>query len=445
MKGSPYFYYKIPYEDWYIIVTNQGEHFYFNKSKEESYWQLHDVFETYQELSKKAFINSINFEDVSIMMAKSNGLKGLEDFYLVQEEQKQDDINTNNEDLQQTFERVESDAEGENIPKEYEDFSGNGVIALEGTNDQSAPGNGIGLISGYSSSSESVDDENQIIEETEDNSGFAMTDRAELDEAEVEDETIANNEGLDLLLSDDEDENKNKGEFFKLLDKYSSKILIYEPWFMVEEDLLSGFSKNPEYFAVTSSAQREAFFNQWCSTKQRDDDTGNSGTKTHPISTYPNAVQNYYRFLQNNKSQVKKLHYNEFKTRHQEFMETEFSDLASNEREDMYRQYRVMIIDYPEYEKQMKKSHPDANCKKLKLDSFLRENISSEFSRNISKKMLYEIVNSSQDDFHKWAELCNIYLVPRGIANSVNNFILGDEKRLASYIELFNEFIVRTI
>ena len=438
MKGNPYFCYKIPYDDWYIIVTDQGEHFYFNKSKEESYWQLHDVFESHQELSKEKFVNSINFDDVSIMMAKSNGLKGVEDFYLIQEDQEKDDVNTDNENVEQTSEKTENETEGEGIPNiEDENSSGNGIIALEGANEQSEPGKGIGLFSGYSSSSDSENDEDQVIEEKGDNFGLVAAEGIESEESE-DDETVANNEGLDLLLSEDEDEEKNKAEFFKLLDNYSDKILIYEPWFIVEEELLADFSKNPEYFSVASPTQKETFFNEWCSTKQQD--TKTSESELRPISIYPSVSQNYYRFLQNNKGQVKKLHYNEFKARHQEFMDSEFPDIASNEKEDMYRRYRVMIIDYPEYEKRMKKSHPDANCKKLKLDSFLRENLSSEFNRDVSKETIYEIEHSSQDDFHKWAKLCDIYLVPRAIANNVNNFILGDEKRLASYVELFREF-----
>lgn len=440
MKGSPYFHYKIPYGDWYIILTKEGEHFYFNESKKVSYWQLHDVFENHQEISKEAFIKSINFDDVGILIAKCNGFKGIEDFYLIHEGQKENHHEAISQGQHNESEKETAEPVGERyeLESENEDSFSHKEDALEvnDPNGGKTPGGGSGLFSGYSSSSESEDNDNEDVRENEVDFGI-RADTIESSNPTEGDDVLVNNDGLDLLLSEEEDEEYAKTEFFKLLDMYIDKILVYEPWFVVEEELLPEFSKNPEYFSVASSVRRENFFNEWCSMKQQVIERGTTKSTNSSTASYPSAIQKYYKLLQNTKSQVKKLQYNDFKIKYARSLEN-FSNTSSKEKEEMFHQYRVMIMDYPEYEKRMKKFHPEANCKKLKLETFLKENLPKDPSTNILTELMSEILNSVQDDFNKWADVCNIYEVPKAIANNVCNFILGDEKRLSCYIEFFN-------
>lgn len=83
----------------------------------------------------------------------------------------------------------------------------------------------------------------------------------------------------------------------------------------------------------------------------------------------------------------------------------------------------------------MKKSGlNDANLKKLKLITFLNKNRKC-LPNNAIREDVLQIENSTEDAFSKWAKICNLYNIPTSIGNNVENFIVGDEKRLQSYIE----------
>ena len=94
-----------------------------------------------------------------------------------------------------------------------------------------------------------------------------------------------------------------------------------------------------------------------------------------------------------------------------------------------------MITDYAEYEKKMKKSgQTDTNLKKLRLITFLNKN-SKNLPNNAKREDVLQVEESTEDAFNKWAKICNLYNIPTSIGNNVENFIVGDEKRLQSYIE----------
>lgn len=135
---------------------------------------------------------------------------------------------------------------------------------------------------------------------------------------------------------------------------------------------------------------------------------------------------------------VRKMLYPEFISAKKAEIEDLFLGLTSKETENCFRQYRIMIIDFAQYEKLMKKqSKQDTNLKKLKLDNFLMlSHLESYIQKSNSKSTEVDNLTAGDKDyFDKWTELCNLFSIPPSIAENVQNFIVADEKRFNSYLE----------
>jgi len=525
MMGVPVFQYKIPYEEWYFIVTSSGLHFYFNKLKEKSYWQLYDIFQDNPGIDQHEFINCINMEDVALLMSRVNGLKGLDGYFFkgqkIQEKDLQaksigvESTNDQNRDEERTDmaldkdnisdsneEEEEEEEEDEEVMEydkdEKDEFIRNllleeGYIKADSQQEvveedkEKIPG---GLDLGYSSSEDdSGEEEDQNIEnkhyemtkkkkeeeesshkyddnkskdnkvkhdESKDNGNLnEMNDKDEYKEEENvgqneeshlemnihhtndSDDETQNNLGLDLSLSDDE--NDTTQDFLRLLDSYKDRISFYDPWFLIEEELLSEFVTKPEYYSINDSSERERVFNHWCKIQQDKPQETKAEAEIENSEIYPTVTQMYFKYLQNHKKELKKYFYSQFSTKFADEIDLNFGALPPKERELLYRQYKVMITDYVEYEKKMKNSGlNDINLKKLKLDNFLKKN-SKSISTNAKSEDILQIENSTDDSFKKWVKICNLYNIPTSIGNNVENFIVGDEKRLQSYIETIHK------
>lgn len=469
MVGTPVFQHKIPYGEWYIIVTSCGSHFYFNKPVRKSYWQLFDVFQDNPHIDRDEFLSSINFEEVAILMSKVNGLKGIDGYFFKAKEGQPDvpeeEKSTTGELNQDENEGVDKAAnetddldieEAQNYDTDTRDKFIRDLLQEEGYIQEDEeeekipnpkPGNS-GLNLGYSSDEDSSEEEENS--EAHETIQHTQTDTKDGDEEEgdesQQDEDDGhlehdgqNNLGLDLSLSASEDETVDKSEFFELLDAFKGRISIYDPWFLVEEELLSEFIKHPSYYSINDAAEREKLFTEWCKQQQDEDQDDKSTGEAHEglDEVYSTPSQAFFVFLQTYKKDVKKLFYLEFNSKFASEIENSFSELSSKERETLYRQYKIMITDYAEFEKRAKKCKDnDVNLKKVKIDQFLsnaRRNISVN---NIPKETLLQINQSEDDAFQKWTKICNLYSIPISIGNCVENFIVGDEKRLQSYTEM---------
>lgn len=510
MTGTPVFQYKIQYEAWYFIVTSSGLHFYFNKSKRKSYWQLYDVFEDNPGIDQNEFINCINMEDIALLMCRVNGLKGLDGYFFKESKRNEkdlqkksidvDSINTRSRDEEGVEEEIvdkqgtiESEEEEEEVV-EYdkdakEEFIRNllleeGYIQEEAEKKDEETSDVLNL--GYSSSEDDseAEEDRDIKNDQDDNNEEEIRhndihddkrkntdedhnetdlyqdqieekgevhneekkeekydgeqseedhDEHNIHDADDSDDETQGNRGLDLSLSEDEiDATK---EFLQLLDSYKDRISVYDPWFLIEEELLPELITKPEYYSIDDSSERERIFNQWCKSQQDEPQETITDAGVQQSEVYPTVTQMYFRYLQNHKKELKKYFYSEFSTKFSNEIDLTFGELLAKERESLYRQYKIMITDYAEYEKKMKKSGlNDANLKKLKLITFLNKNRKC-LSNNAKRKDVLEVENSTEDAFSKWAKICNLYNIPTLIGNNVENFIVGDEKRLQSYIE----------
>lgn len=468
MSGTPLFHYKIPYDEWYIIVTSKGIHFYFNKTLRKSYWQLHDVFEDNPSIDKNNFINSINVEDVSILMSKVNGLKGLEGYFFksvshvdIEPDKQVEENESAHEEVEEVFENnTDSESEDEEQIHEYdhegqEDFVRNllleeGYIKEQEPDTKGDASNGLNL--GYSSSEDELEDEDaqenegkesgteKSIHENESDDlvdkDTSQDQNVELDAVDENSTDDENQNNLDLDLSISDDGGSTADDFFNLLDCFKDRISIYDPWFLVEEELLSELITKPEYYSINDANEREKLFSQWCKIQQ-DENPESDGNAIGADEPYPTATQIYYRFLQDHKKELKKLFYAEFRSEFANEFELSFHELLPKEQENLYRQYKIMITDYAEYEKKAKRNNPsNVNLKKQKLDTFLNKCKDTFLPLKVSEEEIRQIEDSAKDAFDKWAKLCNMYNIPLSVCNSVENFIVGDEKRLQSYIEL---------
>ncbi|CCE78076.1 Piso0_000689 [Millerozyma farinosa CBS 7064] len=503
MTGTPVLQYKIPYDEWYIVLTSEGIHFYFNEADRHSYWQLHDVFEAYPSIRKDEFARSINYDDVALLMAKVNGL---DISHYIKHDRKEDEETEKKDELAYPGDdydfKVHNGGKGERDTEQpslgdYEDeenmneydkeeqekflqsfLEEEGLVKdPEETKPSNEPQNSkkVTLSIGYGSSSD--EDESEIDENKELSSQQIDVRSIEEetpiesnDNREVGSETSASNAdaesdlGFDLegLESEELDVTSKESDFFRLLDEFSDKFSVFDEWSLIEEELLSELVKHPSFYSVPNAEERKLLFERWCkiqSQKRKPEsdqeerienkyspevESIQKSEEIEPVSSpkseklYPTIIQLYYRYLLENKSMVRKMLYPEFISVKKVEIEALFSDLTSKETENCFRQYRIMITDFAQHEKSMKKqAKTDTNMKKLKLDNFL---MSSKLEASIQTSdvkiaEIEKLVADDKDYFDKWTELCNLFSIPPSIAENVQNFIVADEKRFHSYLE----------
>ncbi|EMG49128.1 hypothetical protein G210_0177 [Candida maltosa Xu316] len=234
---KPLFTYQVPESSWYIVITDNSKHFYFNNEDKSSHWQLSDLQVEYG-LDIPRFVDSINFDEIGLLMAKSRGVSF------------------------KKKEEVPKELPIDNTPKEEE-------IVIENIQQQEEPvqpkQKPKSILQGYSSSEEEEsEDEHDINIDELTSQAIAEYQKPDEPASESEEE---DNESLDLSV-DEESTNTAEQDFINLLGRFSNKISIYDPWDLIEEELINEFSQNPEFFAISSKQERESIFQKWCSNQE---------------------------------------------------------------------------------------------------------------------------------------------------------------------------------
>lgn len=423
MSGSPKFQYHIPFagenpihDHWHVIITSTSKHFYFNSAVKKSLWQLADIQQQYQDLPWTRFVACINFDQLAILFAKARGLKGLDESHYYRENQTRE---KNKESLDKEVNKdndVKKPAQPEpSNPSEVEhesqlelevDFEAQNAFIADLLKEEGYIKPQEKVILGYSSSEEESEGED---------------DGDEGDEGDEADEGEDLSNGLDLSLPDDTSL-PTKSEFFDVLNQLKPKISIYEPWSMVEEELISELALFPAFYAIDGS-QRELIFDEWCA--QQEDTLPN---EPELAQKYPTPTIVLYKLFQEYKRDIKLLYYQQFFNQHiQEFNEI---DLSNKEKEKLYAKFKTMLSDFSKFERAAKKEKlydSSVNLKKLRLQQFLSEHKEWDKKGQVEKK---------DHSFDTWIAILNDCNVPEHIAESNINFIVGDDKRLECYEEI---------
>lgn len=317
---------------------------------------------------------------------------------------------------------------------------------------------GTGIPLGYSSSEESDDDSeaeqaahasklNNRTEAVNDENGggddqpsgldglnfgsdSGLSDQLDLTIDDSDNDQLDIDEKLDLTVGTDAISKEDVDAFKELLNEHKDDISIYDPWFMVEEQLLPKIATRSAYYAVRDEATREQIFSSWAA-----EATSESSNK----AKYPTSELLFYQFLQEHKNDVKKLYYSEFVNSHAEAMSRLVQDHPHINPEQLYRLLRVTLVDFAKYEREHKHRDRTTNLKVLHVQQFLgchRGQLNRKASQTTAQldKSLVEL-----SLFERWIQLLNSHDIPESIAHDARNFVLGDEKRLACYQEALND------
>lgn len=440
---KPLFVHPVKGTDWHVVVTDDAGHFYFNSRTKSSVWQLADV--------GPGVAENINYDEIGVLSAKARGLdvrKKLGEKVREMEEEKVEDVEEE-EDIEDEFEQdVEEEGGDDDLTmallrdvmaehnveiESHEEAADDEESQHVEVEDVEVPLQTlIGVALGYSSSDESESDEEQdkmIGSRDSQETEYAATANSDADNDDVahsddsDDETYADDEiPLDLSLPTQDDPAAIEA-FKSLLDSHKSSISIYDPWFIVEEDLLPKVANDPAYYGV-GETQRESVYNAWVS--------DNSTTETSQI--YPTSELLFFQLLQNNKSDVKTLYYSEYLAAHSEV--ANFLPLHPHlNGEVLYRQLRLTLNDFAKYERESKK-HRKTGKDKITGNDKNSGNLKVAHLENFLYAHRSELPRcgavTTGCDFDQWIQLLN-FGVPTAIAHDTINFIVGDEKRLACY------------
>lgn len=446
---KPLFVYLVEDTDWHVIVTDDAGHFYFNSRTKVSVWQLADV--------GPAVAEKINYDEVAVLFAKARGLD-VREVRKVGKKEKLEGEETEVEETEEEVEEMEDVDDNEEVESDYVEVEGEDELTMallrevmaehdvdiendvddteedvgENLEDTEVP-KLRGLSLGYSSSDEEkLDDDlgdkenldndfDKDVESTEEAGEVAggAAESAESLHESLSDDASASDAPLDLSLNTENDP-ASIGAFKALLDTHKSSISIYDPWFMVEEDLLPKVANDPAYYGVPE-AHRESVFNAWVS---------EASTARETSATYPTSELLFFQLLQDNKSDVKTLYYSEYLSAHREVAKF-LANHPNLNAEVLYRQLRVTLNDFAKHEREAKKqqkvtgkSNSGGNLKVAHLDKFLQT--------HLSELPHYGSIVHAGSSFEQWIHLLNSG-VPMAVAHDTNNFIVGDEKRVICY------------
>lgn len=478
----PLLQYKIPLPDagihssWNVIITDEARHFYYNAELQRSYWQLADVQREFP-LNSDSGVDvdelaaAIDFDSIAVLMSKARGFPVREESALNQDqgipvevegESGQSDTNTSitsgHSDSPGTD--TENPVPSAEIDTEARDLFISALLSEETSqseinhkrSDKLSQSTPIppSIIGGYSSSDSEEDNdpnnEKEIHEESHASAetaplrdaGSASIDGDEIHQRDADIPSTDFNLDLGLQSSEEETLSSSHGEFKQLLGSLKSKLDLNLPWLLVEEDLMTELVQCPEYFAVGNSAAREQLYNEWCLT-QNPMDSANEPNN----GIYPTLTVKFLHFLQQHKADVKRSFFAEFKTRmHQQLQE--YMSLGEKRIEMLFRQFKIMIVDFAAHEKQIKASSkydPSVNLKRLELERYLQTQLPAmKASFRSESKQVFS--NEHNSEFDRWMDIANCYLIPVPVIECVTNFIVGDEKRLACYQELVERYLV---
>ncbi|CCG25861.1 hypothetical protein CORT_0C04870 [Candida orthopsilosis Co 90-125] len=434
------FIYSIPQSsDWYIVITDTSNHFYFNSKDGNAYWQLSDLVGKYGIIIEQ-FFASVNFDQLGLLFAKSRGLK-------LPKREKYDESNVSRSDL---VRRDQKDVPDEvEIVYENEYISNDNNDVNEGPNSgnkssQSAPSPVKGIVSGYSSSEEEVEEEEDVTDRAseearqqvleEDEIGVDALVSQVLEQRGVEDEQSDNESQVSLDLSvDDEPDQKASAiqEFEEMLNNYSSQISSFDSWDIIEDQLVKEFIKYPIYHSIGSRREKAEIFQNWVDSREDEEESFPTGHDSEKI--FPTQKILFLSLLQQHKDQVKSSFYQEFYTSH--YKEINNIDIPKSTKEETYRNYKKFIQDFAKFEKDYKKTaeyKKGVNVKVMKLKEYLSS------QQNFPKGSF--AINPESSFFENWVDLLNQFFKDdTTVAEAEINFLLGDEKRLSSYIAKLNE------
>lgn len=379
------------YGQWFVVVTDNARHFYYNQETNKSYWQLSDVFED-TAVNKDEFLKCLDFDRVALLMAKVRGLK-VDDGAPVATTSNTIPEKVENETTSEIFhEEIANEINKDSDNEGNEDWETESASSQKDQETTEAMVRGFlqdeglaakpNLLEGYSSDSDS--------------------DTSQLDALDLD---------LNVPVADGE-------QFLEMLSSLSDKIDKMDPWFLVKEELAGEFAQDSRYFSVTDEGQRERLYNEWVQENVLE-------TEPTEESSHPSQAQSFFNLLLQHKKAIKKSHYQEFLLEHPEVKNLQ---LPPKLMESLFRQFKVMLLDQEEYERATEKKpdyNPATNLKRERLLRFLHE---SKFEP--ATVTLQDITGT---DFEKWISLCKIANVPERIYDSPYNFVVGDEKRWEVY------------
>lgn len=411
---QPLFTYNIPLTSWYIVVTDTSNHFYFNNDDKCSYWQLYDLQEQY-DIDIPKFVESINYDELSVLMAKSRGV---------------------NIELKDEKEEVLSKSVGMKEDEIIiENVQSTPVVSSPPQQQEKAQA----ILAGYSSSE---DDEEEEEEKKKDKDDYdedgedeipinidEITEKAIAQYKSQEDEQLSDDEddnnSLDLSLDDNDFSNSIKQDFMNLLNQFSGKFSIYDSWDLIEEELIEEFVKYPEFLAILSKQERENIFQKWCSQQEQEEGESNKDVVIEEnTGIFPTPKIKFLEFLQDFKLDIKDSFYQSFYAKN--YIKINEFDLLPTIKESIFRNYKLMLNNFTKFAKNFKKQNKNSNqnVKVMKLNEFLKGKLSGSF-----------IINDNLSHFDNWINLLNENDISAEIAENEINFLVGDEKRLNSYIE----------
>lgn len=402
--GNALFVYSVPETPWHVVVTDQSRHFYFNSATKASVWQITETDE--------GVLEKIDYNQLAVLFAKSRGWAPREKGRPRKEVKKaeNEEIVEEVEEKVEEMENPESEEEEEHVePEVPHDLIGS-IVADAGpveeeeeekeTKEQAG---GLGILQGYGSDSEEEAESPKEVNDPEE------ADQAN-DVAESEEDV---NAGLELGILEDEGEDDSeedsKSAFKELLSQHQGTFSKFDPWFLVAEELVSVLAQEPAFYTLLDET-KEAIFNEWVA-EQGESRSG----------IYPTQVLHFFQSLQEHKSEIRKLPYVQFKDQFPIDSEVEDQD-------KLYRQFRATLVEFAEYEKQLKKSgYKGENLKVKRVAEFVAAELKGLEIAHQEHELQADLF------FEKWLDLCNHFDLPQSMVESPMNFILGDEKRYICY------------
>lgn len=451
--ARPLFLYRVKPTSWCIVVTENAGHFYFNTDTKQSVWQLDDT-----DIASDTLVANVNFDELGVLFARANGfpikqlLKSKKSYVEKSEEKDEERKELENMEVAYDDSSDMSDDEEEDA-NEHEMLQNilaeSGLLQEEShdtdmeddnRNESTEEKQQTGLALGYSSLDDSDDgsEEHALDSESESSKKDLLEEGESLEKKESPENEVSDeqeepleavdeeesNNDLDLSLTDTTLLSKVIEDFRALLESSKDDISVYDPWFVVEEELLPKLAQNPVYYAVPEQS-REEIFNQWVLER--------TSTEEKSAGIFPTAEMRFFHFLQPYKSEVRKRYFAEFLRDHAQ--ELKNSDFGSLNLEDAYRRLRLTLNDFAEYERRVKKQGTaKSNVKVEHVQLYVAKHLRQHHCSEASDIFAPESLSRHGDFFEQWIYICNACQVPLKVANDPTNFIVGDEKRIACYI-----------
>lgn len=392
---------------WLLVIGKKGDgHFYYNTTTKESVWEL-----------PESLASCVTIDVIAPAMARARGYDNHQaigsDF---QGKSKQNDndkqslVKADKEELKESPEEApESEVDEQLIGDEVTllkteiDLLLAQVVGETQTHDDDkdvvgeAQEAASGLVTGYSSSDDSANEEDEGAENDDVEPPLQP-------EAEPEPET-----------NDHIDEAEAIQGFYELLDRLNADP--YGEWLLFLESHIESLVVEPAYYAVPPD-QHHQVFTQWAAQKlQQDASTANDETDLPP------EIQ-YLEYLSDHKQEINKcasyaMFYNDYAT------DIDTFDVTKPQKTALYTKMYDMLRDFLKFSKQFKRDHPDQNAKVAYLDQFIKD---------LTDDDVAALVNDDNDDDDTditWERVVRV-LSPR-ITRHPINYIVGATKRAQRY------------